>query len=1204
LVAGITVAVLLAGCASAPPASRGEVTEPVGASEGQASGTATSASAAEEGRLASLRNLGKALYENPATQYDAVEVLREAWEVSGEARDRVNYGLGLMRAGREEAGLAELAAAQGEAPEIPHTWWNLGLAAEKAGRYEEAQRQLAGLLERVPGEPAAHYHLGVLAKLTGDLPAALDHFERSAAADPYFAAPRFQLAASYRQAGRAEEAERATAAFRELKRLQTDDAVPEDPDWSFYSELFDPLAATPAAAAPAAEPVFAAQEIAALGPLGSAGGGVAVLEADGVAATAEIVAWTASRVALFAGDGTLLADSAVDSAAAYPASGSADGAAASGGVETAHAGDAETAHGGEAQTAHGGGALAVGAPRALPPVAAIAHVAAGDFDNDGRADLALATATGARLWRNGQDGWSEVALPESLAGRAFDHALWLDFDHDYDLDLLLLGDRPALVRNLGGGDFAEATERFPFASGRATAAAVLDLVADTPGLDVAVAYADRSGVLYRDLLGGRYEARPLTALPAGAGRLAAVDLDNDGWTDLAAATADGVLLLGNDRREGLVPWTAGDGSATSATAAAPTLPYALADLEGRGILDLVTPAGVVRNLGFGRLAETPRPLPALAALAGADLAHFAALAAADLDGDGLPELVALAADGRLLRLGNRTETANRRLLVALDGVKNLKLAPGAEVEVKAGTSYQKRLYHGVPLAFGLGPHAAADVVRITWPNGLIQNETELAAGPLHEIREAQRLSGSCPMVFTWNGREFEFVTDVLGVAPLGAAAGDGVYFDVANGESIQIAAEQLVPRDGRYEVRLTEELREVGYLDKIELVAVDHPAEVAIYTSEKFIGPPYGPLRLYGVREPIRPRAARDHRGTDVTDRVLARDRSYPDGFDRDFSGLAELHWLDLDFGPEAAADGEALLVLHGWVDWADGSTFLATSQGGSGPTVVMPYLQVEDEDGEWVTVIDNMGLPAGKPKTIVVDLSGKWLSAARRVRIVTSLCVYWDEVFLATESGEPEVRLTRLSPAAADLRFRGFSGLVQHPERKQPEWFVYAERRFTSMWNPTPGIYTRFGDVRELLDEVDDRFVVFGSGDEVALEFDAEALPPLPDGWRRDFLLHVDGWAKDGDPNTAHSQTVGPLPFHGMSGYPYGPEEGYPESEKHQRYVEEWLTRPALELTRALRPEGAGVRAAVGAARAGDGEGAQGATVSEEAAGGTRGER
>ncbi|HEX6203976.1 MAG TPA: VCBS repeat-containing protein, partial [Thermoanaerobaculia bacterium] len=473
----------------------------------------------------------------------------------------------------------------------------------------------------MPGEPAAEYHLGVLAKLAGDVEGAIGHFERAAAADGYFAAPRFQLAAAYRQAGRGEDAERAMAAFRELKAMQADDAVPEDPDWSYYSELYDPLAAAPAPAPPAAEPAFAAREIAALGAVGPAGGGVALLEADGEPG-AEIVAWTPSRVAIFAGDGTLLADS-----------------------------------------------TASPVPRPLPALAGLAHLAAGDFDDDGRADLALATAAGARLWRNGEDGWGEVALPESVAGRPFDHALWLDYDHDYDVDLFLFGERPALVRNVGGGDFADATERFPFAPGRATAAVALDLVADTPGQDLVVAHADGPGVLYRDLLGGRYEARPLPDLPAGAGSLAAADLDNDGWTDLAAATPAGVLFLGNDRRQGLGPFP------ESGAAALPA-PFALADVEARGILDVVTAGGLLRNLGFGRLAAEPRPLPPRP---GGDGAPLAGLAAADLDGDGLPELVALTAHGRLLRLANRTETANGRLVVALGGVKNLELAPAAEI---------------------------------------------------------------------------------------------------------------------------------------------------------------------------------------------------------------------------------------------------------------------------------------------------------------------------------------------------------------------------------------------------------------------------------------------------------------------------------------------------------------------------------------------
>ena len=212
-----------------------------------------------------------------------------------------------------------------------------------------------------------------------------------------------------------------------------------------------------------------------------------------------------------------------------------------------------------------------------------------------------------------------------------------------------------------------------------------------------------------------------------------------------------------------------------------------------------------------------------------------------------------------------------------------------------------------------------------------------------------------------------------------------------------------------------------------------------------------------------------------------------------------------------------------------------------------MPYLQVRDPGGEWRTVIEDMGMPAGKPKTIVVDLTEKLLSDSREVRIVTNLCVYWDEIFLSEETGPPEVRLSDLHASTAELRFRGFSHVEIHPERKQPERFVYARRRSQAMWNPTPGLYTRFGHVEPLLEEVDDRLVVMGSGDELRLVFDGAALPALPAGWKRDFLLLVDGWAKDGDANTAHSQTVEALPYHGMPQYPYESPHHFPDDGSPQ---------------------------------------------------------
>jgi hypothetical protein len=211
------------------------------------------------------------------------------------------------------------------------------------------------------------------------------------------------------------------------------------------------------------------------------------------------------------------------------------------------------------------------------------------------------------------------------------------------------------------------------------------------------------------------------------------------------------------------------------------------------------------------------------------------------------------------------------------------------------------------------------------------------------------------------------------------------------------------------------------------------------------------------------------------------------------------------------------------------------------------------------------MGIPAGKPKTISVDLTGKFLSASREVRIVTNLCVYWDEIFLSDEPAAPPVVLTRADAHAAELHFRGFSKSVIDPERKQPENFLYDEVAPVSQWNPTPGFYTRYGDVRELLLSADDRPVIMGSGDEMRLLFDPAAFPVLKSGWKRDFLLLVDGWAKDADANTAFSTSVAPLPFHAMSAYPYPPSERYPDDAYHREYQEKYNTRPALKILRPL---------------------------------------
>jgi hypothetical protein len=529
---------------------------------------------------------------------------------------------------------------------------------------------------------------------------------------------------------------------------------------------------------------------------------------------------------------------------------------------------------------------------------------------------------------------------------------------------------------------------------------------------------------------------------------------------------------------------------------------------------------------------------------------------ADFDGDGRLDRARIDADGSVHLLRNQSSSNSKWISVQLKGVRSLKLAQDALVEIKAGTLYRSQFYAGVPLLFDAGDHSTIDAVRITWPNGLIQNEVNQATNQAHRYEEAQRLSGSCPMIWTWNGREFEFITDVLGVAPLGASDGDGSYFPVNHTEYVQIPGAALAQVDGRYEVRVTEELSEVSYLDQIQLYAIDHPAGTEIFTNEKFKGPPYPEFKLFGVQRRIYPRAARDDQGRDVLPRLISKDQRYPDQFQRSEIGVADLHTLELDFGA-AAPSGKAILLLNGWVDWPDGSTFRRASQElAAGLTV--PYLQVQDAEGRWKTVNKDMGMPAGKPKTIVVPV--EFLSASRKVRIVTDLCVYWDEIFLREdESGagvSPKLLPLLVTMSSADLHFRGFSESRIDPRRKQPDTFFYGRVSRASFWNPTPGLYTRYGRVDELLREVDDRLVIMGSGDEVTLRFPAVDSPLK--GWSRDFLLKVDGWAKDRDPNTAFSSSVLPLPFHGMSRYPYPADERYPRDPVHDNYQRTYNTRPA----------------------------------------------
>lgn len=1031
-------------------------------------------------QLWQYRNLGKAFYENPMTQLQAVEEFRKALALAPHsAADRINYGLALLRAGKTREAIVELLRAQKQDPRNPRTWFNLGVAYKKEFEHPAAIEQLQGMLKLVPDEPATHYNLGVEYKLIGKSQLALEEFLAAEKFAPDFAAPHFQLYNAYRELGRKEDAANELELFNGIKKKQAAAAIPEDPEWSPYAEIFDTIERTPGESAPLNLKLQPKTVTHAADPASS---GMVAIDSSGTGRT-DLVVWSRGGIQLFRN-----------------------------------------------------GRIAV-AQTGLEEVKNVIGIIPGDFNNDELPDLCVLTTTGAALYVN--RGGRFEPFPAKLPAGVFTRALWIDFDHDYDLDLFLFGERSVLMRNEGEAGFADHSDKFPFVAGRVLDAIAYEAVPDTNSRDIVVSYADRPGVLYRDRQGGRYEAEALPAVPAGTKQLLAVDINNDGWMDLLAASDDRTFLFLNKQS------TLRD--AQELPGAKP--PLVAVDLENRGT------ARILSN----QKAFTWTPARTLPSQPLSVVPAATSLVAGDFEGSGTTDLVVMTADGNVELLGNRA--TGRSLRVALTGVKNLKVPLGAAVEVKAGTLYGKQLYSGVPLIFGLNGQAEADVVRVTWPNGLVQNETRQAAGVL-AYKEKPRLSGSCPMIFAWDGRRFRFISDVLGVAPLGASDGDGHYFPVNHREHVMIPGTELALRGGHYELRITEELHEVSYLDQIQLIALDHPASVEVLTNDKFKGPPYPEFRLFRIHKRIYPQRATDDRGRNLLPAIGRRDGVYARGFTHDYAGVAQEHYIELDFG-RAARSNRALLVLNGWVDWADGSTFLAAAQQGSG--LIFPYLQVKDASGRWRTVIEDMGMPSGKPKSIVVDLTGKFLSTDHRVRIVTNLCVYWDEIFLSEDESAPNVRVTRLSPQFADLHFRGFSRTVIDPHRARPEEFLYQQVTPVSTWNPTPGRYTRYGEVSELLRDEDDRLVIMGSGDELRLRFEAAALPPLPAGWQRDFLVMVDGWAKDADSNTAFSQSVEPLPFHAMSAYPYSANEHFPDDEAHRRYRELYLTRPALRLLRPL---------------------------------------
>lgn len=738
----------------------------------------------------------------------------------------------------------------------------------------------------------------------------------------------------------------------------------------------------------------------------------------------------------------------------------------------------------------------------LQELQAVQQIWVADIESDGDLDLLVAAADGLHVMQNnGNRTFQEITQFSSLPDRDVQVTAGFacDFDRDVDQDFVLLTSNAsiAVFENILHGQFRFRLLDHPEANSLAAVGGIT--VADfdsNASWDWLMIGAEGSNLVYTLCPApGEINASRTLSLPLSGSEIESGDLNNDGLLDLIAAGDQGLQLWSGAQ----LSLANGDTQPTTKTLAAGLTASSLRviDRNYNGMLDILA---IV---------------------------------------DGRPSVWSATGKGD----GGFVDVRLAGINDVNGGGRVNHYAVGSVLELWTADGLIPRLVQQPVTHIGLGPQVAENL-RVIFPNGLTQNVQEVPSNML--IEEKQMLRGSCPYVYGWDGEKFVLITDLLWNAPLGLQIKRGVTLPDRRWEYLCLPGELVQPRDSGYELRITEELWEVAYFDHVVLTAVDHPAELRLFTNEK-VGPPsLAEPRLFTAGHKVYPATARDGYGRDVREQLLQIDREYVQAFAHQIcQGLCEPHYIELDFGT-LPVNQPLRLFLNGWMYPTDTSLNIGIDQNPQRPLPESPSLWVVDEFGKWVCAQPTMGFPGGKPKSIVVDLDGVFVSDDHRIRIGASQQIYWDEAFVSWDSDDTQMITSELPLLSAKLQYRGFS-LMLPREADQPHWFDYQAVVRTPQWSPLSGPFTRFGDVHALLKEDDDRLVVMTGGDEIQLRF---GLPDraLPEGWTRDFVLHSVGWDKDADANTLAGQGSLPLPFKNQLAYPPPPEQAAEAEEVWQK--------------------------------------------------------
>ena len=822
---------------------------------------------------------------------------------------------------------------------------------------------------------------------------------------------------------------------------------------------------------------------------------------------------------------------------------------------------------------------------------------ASDLDNDGVTDLTVSGPGGVRTLRNKGKGQFVDQTPDlpsfklpTLGIRA------LDLDQDGDLDMVatsLGSDLAQALQTLDGKGAGGILKGFlnvgeapptppdkplpplnwawkegaetmlPKVNGAMNLIVAdvdndddLDLVVFSQGLKPRIVFNDRLLRFSGPMELGKDGFHPTTGLTA--------DINNDGIVDLVLAGPDhqpNVFLVRPQS-------TPGKPVFEDMPTQGPALTQAIAfDMDRNGTVDILglipggTP-GLERNSG-GRIIFDPNTMNNGAKWP----AGICGLALADATGEGKLDIW-LWHPEKGIEIRKNKGNGNQGLRISLTGkrdkgdtLRTSSDAVGSRVQALAGTlrgtvdlatSSAGPAHSSLPVEIGLGRALNADALRIRWPDRVVQAEKNLSTGEIHKISETNRKATSCPVLMWETPTGKRMITDLLGGGALGEQGADGSIHAPRPTESLWVIPPGPVVANAPVRFSLSEPMDEVMYLDRVRVEAVDLPKGWEAAPDERYVfsgAHPTGDLLIFPEVHPLQ--KARKLDGRDCLAELSNLDGAYPRDYPlRSWLGFAAEHGWEFSFKIPGRAPTKQekadryFLILDAWTDYAYPESFFASGQAGIDP--IIPAIEIPDGKGGWKSAME-IGIPAGLPKRMTVEVTSLGLALEGPMRIRTNLRVGIDRIQLGrlARSGE-KAAIQPLKLQSANLGHPGLfrevpgkDGVVSYDPTK-------IERPgMASLWK---GKLTRLGRVDELLSAQDDLLMIGGPGDEVTFAFEPGA--PVPDGHTRGYFLRVDGYCRDTAPTTKNGGHVEPWPFAAMGTFP----DGRPHPREAQ--MREWTTR------------------------------------------------